>query len=397
MITFDQLPEGTRKVMIEYKEEVEDLIPLETLKTMKKILNLCFGEENNQIVKPDYPEMISVLLGNFGEAWIRTRDKKDIKHQLNLRVGISVVIRFPKITITNSKKRSHDITDLWVKFRMMKDGIVWPGLTGLRTTVTREEFTSHYAHSHLRDFLPEAIGWGSFCLGEGPLNMIMARLRSKFSEPDFNLLCIHIKNYVVWESLEGTPHFKMEYIGANNIGRGIPIPDSIVDDVIRAIKSEFVNKLPQLRELLKVTVTDKKIVVEKTDELEAAIRDIICDWNNPHEVSKFLHNRVIEDYFLCRKTSNGEYVPVTTTTLSSITHQKTPVLNFKGQDIYFKVLNLEKNEISADKYPAPEITDKFCKHLSSDFTKAAIRGEILKEKSALDYLSTVAEGDFLSV
>lgn len=128
-----------------------------------------------------------------------------------------IVIHFPELRITNSKKQSHDIKDLFVKFKFRwinnddgdDDSVLFVGMTGTRSTFTFAEYYSGYCHSHLPG---TCSGWGIFCTGSSAFQIIRSNLQLSASVDDFYMLFYSLEKYLTWESLEGGPHIRMESI-----------------------------------------------------------------------------------------------------------------------------------------------------------------------------------------
>jgi|1_EtaG_2_1085319.scaffolds.fasta_scaffold00140_14 hypothetical protein len=130
--------------------------------------------------------------------------------------GVYVTIRFREITIKNEKE-SHLIRDLYVRFYIALNGNqhihMMAELQGMRGTLTLEEELVGYGHSHLS---PKHYNFlNTFCLGgiNTPIHMLMTMLRSDFTWDTFETFLYHLKPYLEWESIAGTPHILLSTIG----------------------------------------------------------------------------------------------------------------------------------------------------------------------------------------
>ena len=128
------------------------------------------------------------------------------------------VIHFPHINIYNRDRRTHNITDLFVRLclRIGTSNIQMYEIQGGRATFTYAEWTSDYAHSHL----PGRGDTGSvmpyyrrFCTGSGHINDFIAEINSgEVTTENLTRLLVQIMGLVNYESIEGTPHRNMSNI-----------------------------------------------------------------------------------------------------------------------------------------------------------------------------------------
>jgi hypothetical protein len=135
-----------------------------------------------------------------------------------------IIIRFPEITITNSRDRKHVIRNLFVKYTYDKGSnnvVNVRGPWGTRSTLTEREYRAGYSHSHLSgSTLPG--NWSGFCLGSGNMASIMSHI-SSITAPTPELIfgmLLALPSYVAWESLEGGPYLKFEDIDQRGSRRG---------------------------------------------------------------------------------------------------------------------------------------------------------------------------------
>lgn len=131
--------------------------------------------------------------------------------------GQTIIVHFPKVTVTNENDRSVDITHLWAKVELSRDGTINGSFQLLRSELTSEQFFCGYSHSHIsyRD-TTNFDRWANPCLGQGPIRGTIASLSREFSEDMWNLFCLELSKYVTVESLAGTPYMYLERIGQNN-------------------------------------------------------------------------------------------------------------------------------------------------------------------------------------
>lgn len=129
---------------------------------------------------------------------------------------LEIAVKFPDITITNSHRNSHKIKDLLVYTTInLKTMKIAQDIKGYRGSVTKEEISSSYNHSHLRASDCKKIS--DFCLGSSEMAVLVAEMKSQpITSQKFEFYCGSLDQYVRWESLEGTPHIKFESISNNS-------------------------------------------------------------------------------------------------------------------------------------------------------------------------------------
>lgn len=141
------------------------------------------------------------------------------------------VIKYPFITISNSKREYHTIKDLYVKFEFTSEGRMRGAFTLQRSTYSLKEFLYNYKHSHTGAvfFISGRISsissireFSSVCLGTGPIRDIIAGLGASYSEEGFNEVAFMqflnlLDEFVAWESLEGVPYRNLANISKQTI------------------------------------------------------------------------------------------------------------------------------------------------------------------------------------
>lgn len=128
------------------------------------------------------------------------------------------VIHFPHINIYNRDRRTHNISDLFVRLclRLGSTNLQMYEIQGGRATFTYAEWTSDYAHSHLPgrgDMSSHMPYYKRFCTGSGHINDFIAEINSgEVTVENLTRLLVQIMGLVNYESIEGTPHRHMSNI-----------------------------------------------------------------------------------------------------------------------------------------------------------------------------------------
>ena len=136
--------------------------------------------------------------------------------------GPVILIRFPRVRVTNENNRYIDIEELYVRVPLTWSGTMSDRFEMIRTSYDIVQWLSGYSHSHLRSV-------GSFpsfqapCLGSGPIRSTIDRLSDSCDLDIWGLFCFELAKYVTVESLAGGPYFRLENVG-DNIGRHTSTP-----------------------------------------------------------------------------------------------------------------------------------------------------------------------------
>lgn len=354
---------------------------MEVLAKYKTILNRTFGEEFNQIVKPTIEDIIHYMtsLGHNKSGLLDNANyylKGNRNSYIDNCASYRIVVHFPEIEIKNSKRQSHIIKDLYVGQVILKDGkFANDQLRGVRATLSQKEIASNYSHSHISGHPSDlkSHGWyyGGFCTGSGPINQSISILRSRVSEPDFQLFCLHLKEFVKWESIEGTPYryindvIQGTYGGAQRAESLLRVgshPQQIAPNVLKRVV-----KKAGFEDVLKVEITENRANVKMTEELEQFIGSTV-ETENPQAITISGNHRNYQ--IMCTKDKTGAYwqYGANSGNRYNITNdRKTPLFTFKNKEI---PLTIEKDETETKQtiYVNPAITEEICSILSGKLT-----------------------------
>ena len=126
---------------------------------------------------------------------------------------IPIIIRFPKVRVTNENDKFIDITELYAKVNIKNTGKLAEFFTLMRTEYTMVQWESHYSHSHMPSM---EFRWQEPCLGSGPIRSTQDSLWDRFDLNIWGLFCYELSKYVTVESLAGVPYRRLENVGNGN-------------------------------------------------------------------------------------------------------------------------------------------------------------------------------------
>lgn len=380
------LNEDVQKQIQKHLDSFDD-ININKFKEIKEIANRTFGEENNQIFKPSIDDCIDMLAAPHMANGLSEADaKQHAIHQLNSsfgpgssansrttylnnNFGMQFIVKFPLIKISNGRN-SRDLTDLFVRIRLNAQGNFIGSLEGLRGSVTEGEYRAGYSHSHLpRRGDWTSYNWAGFCLGSGEIGQLIGRLQHNYERTTFQAFCLMLKVFAGWESLDGGPYIHMSDV--NDRGASTPVVaaggltgvdsgnvELLFNTIIKHITVN--NSVEDLTDAAKITISQKGVIIEKTDELERMI-DKALESINPFAY----FNR---ESFRCFRKQNGQYIISTSVTGNLRIPDKT-LLIFKGEKIKLKLSSKLDNNETKEKFPHPAVTEGICGKLSKYFTQ----------------------------
>ena len=129
---------------------------------------------------------------------------------------LELLIRYPHITITNTKKESREIEELYCVLTF-NESFLLKGFEGFRAKMSFNDVKNGYRHSHLNSRNLENLFTASaFCTGSTDLTALKSEFMEGFDADRFDLFLYQINNFVEWESLEGTPYVHLSTINNRN-------------------------------------------------------------------------------------------------------------------------------------------------------------------------------------
>ena len=166
--------------------------------------------------------------------------------------GISILVHFPHVRVTNEHDRFVDINHLWAKMTVMYNGTLNGGFTLNRSEYTLLHIRSNYLHSHIcsiptNDFTQ----FQNPCTGSGPINGTISALNRDYDEDMWNMFCLELSKYVTVESVAGRPYHYLEKLGTRDMETGIdrfitylspnPYESAITHDKFKEFVRYFIN------------------------------------------------------------------------------------------------------------------------------------------------------------
>lgn len=289
-----------------------------------------------------------------------------------------IIVHFPKVRVTNEHDRFVDIYDLYARTSIYGSGKLQGRFNLIRSTFPVEQAMASYTHSHVS---PSDFGkWAFPCTGSGPINRTIDTLQHGYNEPIWSLYCRELDEYTKVESLSGGPYMRLEEMGqrgsvidTDNLDRldsehFYSFTDCVNDDFSITVKADAkrITKLLLQEPSLKFNYTNNQynIALSGTDFI-LLITKVFIDHPeelggiNSRELKSFFHEAIYAQGKLYAK----DYSRQSVTSLMSST---TPLLTFKGEDIFFKLLG-DLPSTATEFIPLLEI--KYVKRLHRYITK----------------------------
>ena len=268
-------------------------------------------------------------------------------------VAFDIIIRVPKVKVTNEHNKSVIITEVYIKISFSFAGKLIGTFGIKRGEYTKSQILSDYCHSHICG-IPRST-WGNPCLGNGPIRQTCITLSSEYNEGILKLFCYELEGFLKTESLRGVPYRKLELIG-NETSRYTKQYSFlyITDRAFYAneIAHDFICKgdfISYLIEHLPVKFCFQEGSYKLATEFSTTvlgISEIFIDWYNNHYLKTDLKNKVtysqlLDWGILCQvMLKNGIiYIPYSNTRESRVPVENFPICTFKGKTITVKVID----------------------------------------------------------
>lgn len=230
-------------------DEFERLEVPEIINQTFATFKTCLGE--------DRVDMVRTVLGRRNENFLKevvhtaTRCGGNPREDL-LRVitdsfpMVDIIMWYPHETVVNENNDSTEVFDLFIRVQLMHNGKLCGNPRAKRSTFTDAQLYSGYIHSHIPSLTLSDSGirkWKSMCFGYGPLSETLVALRAQ--EPSDARWMGFISEITQWtriESLEGGPHFRMQYIQGSfeevtHVGVNNTLPQAYIPYYIPLIRS----------------------------------------------------------------------------------------------------------------------------------------------------------------
>ena len=378
----------------------------------KDLLNKYFGEENNQIVRPSWNRVSEYMIKHYGNDRVITFGLIHAQNKRELLNTCNIYIRFPQVTITNGGSSSHLIKDLWVKFKANEKFAI-SGLSGVRSTLSYEEAMVGYHHSHLpscKATSSKPPSFVSFCTGQGEILQVMKVLSLDGFDPiNFTLFCLHLQNFVVWESKAGVPHISYDSMKVGRSVRNLDNADSLaelnfgtVTGVADVLKDIFISAdNSYAKRFIKPIITSDQVTVEDNDELSMELANVIKTLG----INAFSRFDIMSvNVLLCKKLPDGQFVSLMRAERITVREPDRPIFTFKDQPIYLKIEGLAERQNNQNTenqnfpiYVHPSITQRFCQSFTEDFAEVCFRFEKVIKEDSLENLLQATGPNLLPV
>lgn len=184
----------------------------------------------NRVYEADKVRLLAESVFGEERVWVDPHDSS----------SFDIYIHFPELEIVNSRNSRHTITNLYVNFKVegidieeTNSNICSILCNGDRQTLTIEEYSSKYLHSHLPSMRNDNFGYKTFCLGASNFGQILVEVSMNMSEESWMMLFLSLESYLKWESLEGGPYIQMRNISLK--GNRLSIRD-VQSELIKVVK-----------------------------------------------------------------------------------------------------------------------------------------------------------------
>jgi hypothetical protein len=285
--------------------------------------------------------------------------KRGLRDELgsdNVNTGLFPVVHFDDFTISNSHGESREITNLFVlmPFKEVNGEYKSTGkLLGTRSSLTGNEYSRRYSHSHLPTCLKT---FRRFCLGGGtPMAIMMSELSMSFNMMNFEFMLNQLDSYVRHESISGGPHIRMQNIDTDG--------NSMRSNISRSSCNAVYSRVLAQHALLGTT---PNMNVDDNGDFSIDILD-----------TEFQDNVLLsvpDDRNKASLTPEGEFMPMSSSGRNYIVDSinlsayQVPLFKFKGNQIINKILPNPAVAASANNriVPHKDILEYIAKRLAME-------------------------------
>lgn len=292
---------------------------------MKRLADKGYFGIDSEKKKTVVEDMMTSLNAIYKDRWcFQFYNKNSSPH---------IIIHFPKFTITNSAREKHEITDLYVRLKFFltdKGPQFGTSISGFRTTLTDKEAEWGYLHSHISsktNYFDSFNGncedtlCKSFCLGTSEVLDLMQTMEGAedFDKNIFELFLLTLDTYVKWESLEGGPYIKMQYL--SNVQSSTQRYNYQRDYAQLAFN--IIKQDKNLQKSWEYTYNNGNIKVVDSLTFEKSLKKLFVDRSF---------------FYLLSVKTNGDYYKVSENLLASSSKYDKYIL-FRGEKRYLKIKN----------------------------------------------------------
>lgn len=246
----------------------------------------------------------SVLELVYPQSWDCVIDIKYVGNRFY--TSVDIVVYFPHVEITNSRKETHDIYDLYVKFPVITNNdFEIKAITGFRGKMSAAEIQCSYTHSHLPSIdYSSSYDFENFCTGSGVINQVKMMFNASFASGTFDdnlfkMYLFEVEQFVKWESLEGGP---FNYLRNVRMKGGNHNLETVTYDRQNTYSSRII------RRIVTSQISFDSLNIEMNENNEIYIVD---DDSFEQFLVETLDESSYEDQdFKCSKDDEGEYVMI---------------------------------------------------------------------------------------
>ncbi len=302
--------------------------------------------------KTPLQKVVDIFVDYYGE------DRVDLQ-------GNTIMVYFPRVTVTNENDRSVEITELYVKVVVDSDGRLRGTFTLNRSEYTAEQYYSGYMHSHVSG-IPKYShsAFQNSCLGNGPIRDTCSSLNTTFDEYIWNLFVLELDKYVHTESISGVPYRYLERIGLPDnsshyfVDRVVTIPnvvvenpttEAIIDLLLRRFLPYVIEKRP-----FRFNFIGQYSIADSPYNIVIRLSNLFIEWFNTSlssEVQGVLKQELMDagTLIVC-KAGNGVIIRKELNLIGRPNFDEyrrligRPLWTFKDREVTLNITNIPENE-----------------------------------------------------
>jgi hypothetical protein len=299
--------------------------------------------------------------------------------------SLNPIIRYPHITLTNSRDDSTEIKDLIIMIPLTVNddfdefNFKIQTILGTRMHYSYDHFTYGFVHSHLGSRNQENgdMELGEFCIGsDSEIGEIMLEIEGNgFEENLFGLYLTMIDTIVSWESLEGVPYTEMRKVVSDDKDNIISHSRGVINDYYSLFRREI--------DTIDATFiyNENRYQVKNDERLNNFVRNFIMTYANGLLIDKLLVKHKDGNYYAPKNVITSS--PQELLANAKQNDNELPYTFIQGQKVYLQVTPKKISEpINLNEYNVyPKFLTYVTKQLEKELYEKAVRSSAIARQA----------------
>lgn len=261
---------------------------------------------------------------------------------------LDIIVHFPRVTVTNENNESVEVTDLYVKTKILSNGTMNGVFTMTRGSYPLSHVYSDYLHSHVFTIPHNDYEFSRCCTGTGPIVRTMSLLARECDLDRWALYCYELDKYTQVESEAGVPYHHLNRISVSGfktekLSLGyyeIPTYRFNLSVVEKETLKGFLPYLINKKVLNFSVANDHYLIAHSFLDYISIITTAFVEYINSSEMEHNIEYYITEGLLVKGTYENGVFKTRTPNRISNYTNPEGRIAcRFKGEEIRITVTN----------------------------------------------------------